>query len=100
MKPMFALTGVALILCSLAHTQEPAGDRVVVPARNSTQPRKLDLQLLHGSVQVKAYNGKDVIVETLSPRRTESGRTVNGMRRIDLPPRGLVVEEENNVVTV
>jgi DUF4097 and DUF4098 domain-containing protein YvlB len=101
MKPWLALTGITLAVCSLAVAQEPAGDRVVVPARNSTRPRKLDVQTMNGTILIKAYNGKEVIVETrASSNRRESERTVNGMRRIDIAPRGLTVEEEDNVITV
>ena len=99
MKRMFALTGITLAVCSLASAQELGGERVVVPARNSARPRKVDVSLMSGSVTVKAYNGKEVIVETGRPGRRPS-ETVNGMRRIDLPARGLTVEEEDNVVTV
>jgi DUF4097 and DUF4098 domain-containing protein YvlB len=101
MKPMFALTGITLALCSLAVAQEASGEKVVVPARNSTRPRKLDVSIMHGSVTVKAYSGKEVIIETRNSERGRSSpQTVDGMRRIDLPIRGLIVEEEDNVITV
>ena len=54
MKPMVALTGLILALCPLAVAQESGGERVVVPARNSTRPRKLDVNLMQGNVTVKA----------------------------------------------
>jgi hypothetical protein len=56
----------------------------------------------HGSITVKTYNGKDVIVETAnsSGTRRSPDRTVDGLKRIDLPARGLVVEEEDNVIHV
>jgi hypothetical protein len=100
MKLTLALTGITLAVCSLAVAQDISGDRIVVPARNSTRPRKLDVSLTQGSVTVKTHAGKEVIVETAASRRSEPSRTVNGMHRIDLPPRGLTVEEEDNVVTV
>jgi len=85
----------------LAVAQEAAGERVVVPARNTTRPRVLNVQLTHGSVAVKTHAGKDVIVENRSSSRRQGGeRTVDGLRRIDLPPRGLTVEEEDNVIDV
>src|SRR3954453_264798 len=99
MKHMFALTGITLAVCSLAHAQESTGERVVVPARNSSRPRKLDVSIMHGAVTVKAYNGKEVIVEAKHSERARTPETVAGMRRIDLPVRGLTVEEEDNVIT-
>jgi DUF4097 and DUF4098 domain-containing protein YvlB len=98
MKFIFAPLGATILFCSFATAQ----DRIVVPARNTAQPRKLDVHLTNGSVIVKAYGGKEVIVETGDSRRNveREDRTVNGMHRIDLPPRGLTVEEENNTITV
>src|SRR5947207_2343515 len=102
MKLTLALTGITLAVCSLAVAQDTTGDRVVVPARNSTRPRKLDVSIMHGSVTVKAYNGKDVIVESQhsGTGRSRTPEVVDGMHRIDLPGRGLSVEEEDNVITV
>ena len=101
MKRTLALLGLTLAVCSLACAQDAAGDRVVVPARNTNHPRKVDASLLHGSITVKAYAGKEVIVETHGAGTvSQSDRTVDGLRRLDFPPRGLTVEEEDNVVTV
>src|SRR5258708_5236816 len=99
MKLPLALSGITLALCSLAVAQDSTGEKVVVPARNSTRPRKVDVATMHGSVTVKAYNGKDVIVEAKGPAGSHS-QTVDGMRRIDTGWRGFSVEEEDNVITV
>jgi DUF4097 and DUF4098 domain-containing protein YvlB len=103
MKPFLTLLGMTLAACSLACAQEAAGDRVVVPARNTTHPRKVDASLMRGSITVKTYAGKEVIVETRgssgsSPDKPD--RTVDGLKRLDFPARGLNVEEEDNVVNV
>jgi hypothetical protein len=100
MKLMLALSGIILTVCPLAVAQD-AGSRIVVPSRNSTRPRKVDVSLIQGNVTVKAYSGKEVIVESSeSSRRRERQQESGGMRRIDLPSRGLTVEEEDNVITV
>jgi hypothetical protein len=100
MKPILALTGILLAVCPLAVAQDQGSGRVVVPARNSTRPRKVDVNLMQGNVTVKAYNGKDVIVEPEGRNRPEPPRQSGGMHRIDLPIRGFSVEEEDNVITV
>jgi len=95
--------GLTLAVCSLVCAQDTAGDRVVVPARNTNRPRKVDASLMHGSITVKSYAGKEVIVETRgggSFSNQPPDRTPDGLRRLDLPMRGLSVEEEDNVVTV
>jgi Putative adhesin len=96
MRNWFAPVGIILAVCSSAVAQE----RIVIPPRNTAQPRRLDVHLMQGSVTIRAYNGKEVIVETERSVDRESGRTAGGMHRIDLPPRGLTVEEENNTITV
>ena len=104
MKTTLALAGLALALCSLAPAQDTTGQRIVVPARNSSRPRKLTARVTHGSITVKAYAGKDVIVESAEEESRERDRSrekvPEGMHRIDLPPRGFTVEEEDNQITV
>ena len=105
MKRYSALLGIPLVYCVLAVAQDTGTDRVVVPARNSSAARKVDVNIMGGSITVKAYAGKEVIVEakdsgSRSRRPDREDRNAQGMKRIDLPQRGLSVEEENNVVTV
>src|SRR5262245_53608128 len=99
MKSTFALAGIALALCTLAPAQENT-DRVVIPARNSTRPRKVTASTMQGSITVKGYNGKEVIVESSgTTARSNRPATVDGMRRIDVP-RGLSVEEQENQINI
>jgi hypothetical protein len=100
MKRYFALAGVAITVCALAGAQEVSVDRVVVPARNSTRPRLVDAALTNGSITVKAYSGNEVIVETTGHHSDRERRSYEGLHRIDVPPGGLEVQEEDNVVTV
>ena len=97
MKRLLAFSSMTLAFCALARAQEATGDRVVVPARNSARPHQVNASVLNGSITVKTYAGKEVIVETSGGPRQE--RAPAGMRRID-SPRGLEVTEEDNVVTV
>jgi DUF4097 and DUF4098 domain-containing protein YvlB len=94
MKRIFALTGITLGVCWLAGAQ----GRLVVPSRNSTRPRVVDAATANGSITVKTYDGKEVIVESGSIRREP--RAPEGMHRIDIPSRGLDVEEQDNAVTI
>jgi hypothetical protein len=103
MKRYLALTGMTLSLCLLAPAQDqPAGERVVVPARNTTHPRVLHARVTHGNLTVKTYAGKEVSVETSrsGSSRGKTERSVDGLRRIDMPIRGLAVEEEDNVIQI
>jgi hypothetical protein len=110
MKRSLALTGLTLGVCALACAQDNTGDRVVVPARNTTHPRVVDASMTHGSITVKTYAGKEVIVQSSDGDRNgrekdkykgrNNDASVDGLRRIDLPNRGLVVEEEDNVIHI
>ena len=96
MKPSSALAGLMLAVCALACAQQTTAGRVVVPARNTSHPRVVNASVHNGSISVKTYSGNEVIVETGRERATTAPA---GMKRIDLP-RGLNVEEEDNVITV
>jgi hypothetical protein len=106
MKPTYAIIGLALVLTPAVPAQDTGGERVVVPARNTSRPRKVTAHLMSGSITVKAYSGKDVIVESTegsasrSRRYREAPPPPPGMHRLDVPPPGLTVEEEDNQITV
>jgi DUF4097 and DUF4098 domain-containing protein YvlB len=98
MRQIAALAALAISLSALVCAQQGAGERVVVPARNSSRPRLVNASVLNGSITVKAYSGKEVIVETTGGRANAPARNPAGMRRID--GSGLEVTEEDNIVTV
>src|SRR5664279_3772533 len=102
MQPNSALIGLTLMACSSGLAQDTNGERVVVPARDTTHARKVDVSVMGGSITVKAYSGNEVIVEAGGGRhsRREADRAPDGMHSLDLPEPGLSVEEANNVVTV
>jgi DUF4097 and DUF4098 domain-containing protein YvlB len=101
MKTTFALAGLALALSTICPAQDNSGERVVVPARNSSRPRKVTVRSNNGPITVKTYAGKDVIVETLAGEARRDRRPApEGMRRIDALPRGLTVEEQDNQIEV
>jgi DUF4097 and DUF4098 domain-containing protein YvlB len=99
MKRLAAFAAITISLSALVCAQQGAGERVVVPARNSSRPWQVRASVLNGSITVKAYSGKEVIVETTGGHANATARNAAGMRRMDRPG-GLSVTEEDNVVTV
>jgi hypothetical protein len=103
---MKTLTGLLLLTCALGWAED--GERVVVPARNSSRPRVVNASVLNGSITVKTDEGKEVIVEAGSTgqlreraRKSDSSDPHDGLKRLDIPGRsGLEVEEEDNVITI
>jgi len=101
MKATLGLTGLLMALCGVAGAQDTTGDRVVVPARNTSHPRVINCNVMNGNIRIVTHSGTDVIVE--EPPGARAGRsadTHDGMKRIDVPMRGLEVVEDDNVITV
>jgi hypothetical protein len=48
---------------AVAQAKEEPPDRAVVPLTNPGKPAKIEVSVMRGSITVKAYEGKDVIVE-------------------------------------
>jgi len=80
--------------------QTSAGtDRVSVNLSDPARPARVKASLLNGGITVKAYDGKEVVVEAHA-RNHESAHSDSGMRRILIASTGLSVEEENNEVHI
>ena len=56
-KPILLILGFA----ALASAQE--AQRINMPFRDPSMPRKLDVNLMMGSVTVKGYDGNDAVIE-------------------------------------
>jgi len=96
-KIQLAVRIAAATLIALAATAQ-AQDRVPVPLSDPSRPAFVKASLLNGSITVKAYEGKEVIVEARA-RQGES-RASGGMKRVPIVSTGLSVEEENNQVNI
>jgi hypothetical protein len=57
--------------------QEPP-DRAVVPLSKPGQPAKIEVSVMRGSITVKAYQGKDIIVEARVREKALSGYALAG----------------------
>jgi DUF4097 and DUF4098 domain-containing protein YvlB len=91
---------IALLSAPLAlAAATPTPDRVAVPLSDPTHPAFVKAHLLNGSIAVKGYEGKEVIVEA-RVRNAEEVDRETGMRRIPMNTTGLEVEEENNRVDI
>ncbi len=102
MKSVFLIS--AVLAGSVAWGQDPGVDRVTVPFSDASRPKMLKASLLNGSITVKGYSGKDVIVEARSRNGSEDRRGIpkraDGLRRLNIGTSGLTVEEQENVVRI
>jgi len=93
---------VWLGLAATAHPQVAGADHVTVPLSDPARTGTVKVHLLAGSISVKGYAGKEVIVDAKA-RDEERGRAradTAGMKRIPNTSTGLTVEEESNVVSI
>src|SRR5215467_3484107 len=109
-QPYSTLVMAVPILCAAfavapapAQAQESSGpDRVAVTMTDPSRPALVKASLINGGITVKAYDGKEVIVEARARYRDrDSSRSESGnMKRIIVSSTGLSVEAENNEVHI
>ncbi len=104
-----AIWTVFLLLAgALAFAQEGKTDRATVPFSNPSKPGFIEASTYNGSVIVRGYEGKEVIIEAkvreklISEEKTErEDEKAKGMRLITRAPgTGLEVDEEDNVMEI
>jgi DUF4097 and DUF4098 domain-containing protein YvlB len=101
-----ALVLLQLCLPYRAQSETPAApdQRVAVPLSDASRPAVVKASLVNGGIQVKGYDGKEVVVETRSQSSSDSGGEAKSgdgkMKRIPIRATGLSVEEENNRVHI
>ncbi len=98
---------VLLFAGSQVHAQQPAGDRINVSFSDPSKPGLVTAYVNAGSITIKGYSGKEVIIEakmqgqpTRSRGRDDIPDKAKGMKRITANLTGLVVEEEDNKMRI
>ena len=87
---------------------KPVIDRSVVTLSDPSKPATIEIDLLHGEVIVKGYEGKEIIVEARSDGKIitdknqdhKTNERAKGMKLIKKANADLQIEEEKNVVSV
>ena len=104
-KSILSFAILLLVLGAAAADAQGGGNRYVVPLSKPGQPVQLQVSLITGGITVEPHAGNEVIVEAVGedddvrhPRPAREGGS--GMRRLPNRSLGLVIEEENNKVTV
>lgn len=104
--PYLATVILAMFLGALAFTQESSPDKATVPFSNPSKPGMVEANVYSGSITVKGYEGKEVIVEArlrgkvVSEEKKEPSEKAAGMKLIQVAATGLTVEEKNNVMEI
>jgi hypothetical protein len=95
---------VALFVAVGVHGQDASADKLTVPFSDPTRPGTVRIGLINGGITVKAYSGREVIIEARTEDDSDSDRdrqnVRGGLRRIPNRSSGLTVEEDDNVMRV
>ena len=79
-------------------------EKLSIAFRDPARPGMVKMSILHGSISVKAHQGKDVIVETSAKTEKEPEADVpapaRGLKRLNASGSSITLEEENNIVTI
>lgn len=99
-------TLLTLLIWGTTLGAQPAnGNKLLwIAFRDPARPGTVKMNILYGSISVKAYEGKDVVVETDSKgdkeREKEVPESAKGLKRLNANGSSITMEEENNVVTI
>ncbi|HLZ91674.1 MAG TPA: hypothetical protein VKQ28_08155 [Candidatus Acidoferrum sp.] len=94
-----ALATLALGAGAAKMMGQAGGDRIPVTLSDPSRPAHVKVSMVNGGITVKAYDGKEVVVEA-RVRNRENARNEGGPKRIAISTTGLSVEEENNEVNI
>jgi DUF4097 and DUF4098 domain-containing protein YvlB len=100
------LTIVAAAMLAMAFAvpraqAQSGGDKISVNLSDPSRPAFVKVGLVNGSIIVKGYDGKQVIVEARNRNQERDRETSSGgLKRLNISTTGLSVEEENNEVRI
>ena len=86
--------------CVTAQAQAPSPDRIAVNLSDPSRPALVKASLVNGGITVKAYDGKEVIVEARARTGDGEESPAGGLKRLSISRTGLTIEEENNEVRI
>ena len=114
MKTILIALALTVLAAGTGTAQKEDPDRITVTLSDPSRPAFVKASLLNGSITVKGYSGKEVIVEVKTRigadsddwDRDDDGDSEKerarrkGMRRITSNTASITVEEDNNEVTI
>ena len=101
MKTKRVITLIVSVLFILPiFAQETFKEQLVVPLSNPDKAGKLELNLVVGSIEVIAYDGKEVIIDIQAEMKRVKQEKEKGMTRISGGSIEFSAEEDKNTVSV
>lgn len=105
-KKLFLYALVLAISVPFVYAQEPGRDRATIPFSNPGKPGLVKVSTMRGNIMVKAYSGKEVIVEALMREKKiiekpkKQNKKAAGLKLIQINSTGLTVREEENIMRI
>ncbi len=107
MKKYSIITVVCLLAFGALSAQEKNIDLFTVPLSDPERPGKLIVNQLTGSIEVEAYDGKEIIVKASVSEDGHCGEcderkasSKSGMKKVSTSSLNIGAEEDNNVVRI
>jgi DUF4097 and DUF4098 domain-containing protein YvlB len=101
---MATLVAAGASAAAVEPQQTASPDRFTIPFSDPARPGLIRASLMTGSITVKAYSGREVIVTSTARENRRRQRSApaeaGGLRRIDMTVSGLTIEEESNVMSI
>jgi hypothetical protein len=103
---LLAGTGLEAQGVSASEAEIAGGEKISIAFRDASRPGTVRMNAIYGSITVRAYAGKEVMVQmdTKGTKEKEKEKDLpeaaKGMRRLNANGGSISMEEENNIVTV
>ncbi len=95
------ILSIVFMLCMVLAGYGQEEQLFSIPLSEPSKPGKLILQQIAGSITVKAYDGKEVIVRaSYGDKRINTDNSKNGLRRIAKASVSISAEEFDNVIRI
>lgn len=89
-----------LLICAAIAAPIFAQDHIVVPLADAGRPVSLSVHLLQGSITIRGYNGREVLVDTKGSGDNKQETTHEGLHRIGGGRNDVTIESESNKVVI
>lgn len=106
MKKLIRLSFIGLLAMAAllpASAQDAIKETIAIPLSSPGEKGRLEVGLVNGSINVAAYEGKDVVIEAVAGSDKSNDRgvvTPSGMKRISSNPMDLEATEKNNNIKI
>ncbi|GGB10576.1 DUF4097 family beta strand repeat-containing protein [Puia dinghuensis] len=101
MKIVAVFILLTILTVGRALAQGEVKEQLVVPLSEPGKPFKIKAHVMHGSVKIVGYEGKDIVIDVTGEQKRHESATSGGMKRIGGDAGGeLTAEEDNNMVNI